>query len=52
MTILNQKYHLKNINYIPINTNNNKSDSFFIRVLVNFLCRLYFGIKLKKTKMK
>ena len=49
-SILNQKYHLKNINYIPINTNDNKSDSFFIRGFNEFLMPFIFWNKIKKNK--
>ena len=50
--ILNQKYHLKNINYIPINTNDSKSDSFLIRGFSEFLMPFIFWNKIKKNKNK
>ena len=50
--ILNQNYHLKNINYIPINTNDNKSDSFLIRGFSEFLMPFIFWNKIKKNKNK
>lgn len=50
-TIFNQKYRLKNINYIPI-SNNNKSDSFIIRGLNEFLMPFMFWNKIKKNTHK
>ena len=51
-TIFKKKYYLKNINYIPINTNNNKSDNFIIRGLNELIMPFIFWNKIKKNTNK